>query len=101
MGLFNRRNKAKRQDTGIQKAHSTRCDTCLRSNITCPYGNEPTTITNNGRGFIRSETCDAFVDLTNAKYQGHNRVECPHCGSHEIGSQAGRFVCNTCGSVFS
>jgi hypothetical protein len=101
MNLFGDKNKSKKQNKGKKLLIITRCDKCIRYNITCPYGNQPTRMSNNGRRFEQSEVCDAYTDSNNAKYQGHSKLVCPHCGSHEIKSQLDRFICNTCGAIFS
>lgn len=76
------------------------CSKCLRFSLKCPYEHQPTTITNNGRGFIRTNNCDSYIDLTNAKYEGKSSNECPHCHGHDIFRKFERFECNTCGRLF-
>jgi hypothetical protein len=78
------------------------CGKCFRNNNYCPYGNQPSTTINNGRGVVRNNYgCDAYVDFVNAKYLGNSVIQCPRCGSHDIGKRFDRFECKVCGRLFS
>jgi len=97
MNLFSR--KIKNKETPIKWPQ---CFNCAKHSFGCPFGEEPTQVINDGRGFIRKEPCDEYIPLINSLNDNFNVLVCPKCGSHNIiSSYHDRYECKSCGKIFS
>ena len=53
-----------------------------------------------GRGFVRGEPCDEYLQLGKDFSNNIVGLTCPKCGSHNItGTYHNRFECHNCGKI--
>jgi ribosomal protein S27AE len=94
-----RKNK---QSDDSQTTKWPQCYYCAKYSFGCPFGEVPTQVINDGRGFIRKEPCDEYTPLKLGLTNNFKVLTCPNCGSHNIiGSYHDRFECTSCGKLFT
>jgi len=90
-----RRGRRPRQEPGMSSMEDlyrpNLCLSCERYNVSCVYG------TNTYR-----VTCVEFVERVSVVVNVLGGLDCPACGSRNVVlTYDGRYVCRTCGRLFS